>query len=241
MRFVLYDQTGRKYPVKKDAVRTKFGNVKVDKEGVIEQDGKVFFAARANLLEEVEGFKMGGRPIYPYDSGVILALLGVRKGTKLLEAGTGSGGLAYTAWCWGANVISYEREETFYQKAKENLSNTDVEIILGDVKDCVKKGYFDVVMLDLSDPEEVIPKVSECLKNGGMLGYFSPVITENVKNVMEDSGFIDIRGIVLDHRVLRLKKHIGIEKESLGYPGFFVFGRKAECFKVLRKHKKLFS
>ncbi len=235
MGLVVYDQRGRKYPVKNGTAKTRFGKVKVDREGIITCDGKTFFACRASLQEDVEMFRMGGRPVYPYDAGIMLAMLGVRRGTRLLDAGTGSGAVAFLAWNWGADVVSYEKEKRFYEIAKENLSGTSVRLVNTDVTECSEEEAYDAVFLDLGEPERVIPHVKKCLKNGGLLGYFSPVVNENVHKIMEEEGFINVQGIVLDHQKLRLKKKVGIEPESLGFPGFFVWGRKAEGFRILKR------
>ena len=114
MSLVVYDQLGRKYRVVDGFAKTKFGRIPVSGEGAFKHEGKRFFSVKANLLEEVESFKMGGRPVYPYDSGIMLSLLGVCRGSRVLDAGTGSGAVAFHAWNMGADVTTYERVPEFH-------------------------------------------------------------------------------------------------------------------------------
>ena len=181
-----------------------------------------------NIQEKVEKMKMGARPIYPYDSGLICAMLNVKPGSKVLEAGTGSGGFAMYLGQLGTRVLSYEKNKGFYEVAKQNLREyKNVNLRLGDVSKAKGKD-FDVIFLDLQNPAAMVRKLKGKLKKGGHIGIYSPIMDDIVPvwRGLEKS-FINVRAVLLDHKEVQVKKYVRI-KGMLGFPGFFIWAQKAE-------------
>jgi len=185
----------------------------------------IAYGVLMDIQEKVERIKMGARPIYPYDSGFMAAMLGIRPGIKLLEAGTGSGGFAMYAAELGAKIVSYEKNPGFYSIAKENLREyKNVKVVLGDVAKA--KGSFDVIFLDLQYPDKMLRKLKNRLNDGGAIGIYTPIMDDikPVWNELEKS-FINVRAVLLDHKEIQVKKYARI-KGMLGFPGFFLWARK---------------
>ena len=180
-----------------------------------------------NIQEKVERMKMGARPIYPYDSGIMCAMLDIKHGSRVLEAGTGSGGFTMFLAEIGADVLSYEKNNQFHEIAKENLRGyKNVKLRLGDVAK-VKESSFDAIFLDLQHPDKMIRKLKGRLKKNGYLGVYSPIM-DDIKPIWREleKSFINIRAILLDHREIQVKKYARI-KGMLGFPGFFIWAQKA--------------
>jgi tRNA (adenine57-N1/adenine58-N1)-methyltransferase len=180
-----------------------------------------------SVQEKVERMKMGARPIYPYDSGIMCAMLDVKPGSRVLEAGTGSGGFTTYLGEMGAKVISYERNKDFYTIAKNNLkAYKTVRVRLGDVSR-VKEKNFDAIFFDLQNPDAMIKKLNSRLKKGGHIGIYSPIM-DDIKPIWREleKNFINIRAVLLDHREIQVKKYARI-KGMLGFPGFFIWAQKA--------------
>jgi len=240
LKAILLHSSGEKFFIAGDELRTKYGIIysrQLNKGfgNVIESDkGEKFLALEPSTQDLIENFRMGSRPIYPYDSGLICSLLDIHSGKKVLEAGTGSGGLTAFMATLGADVTSYELEPEFHEKAKINLKDFKVTLKQGDVTKAKEKG-FDAIFLDVREGAQVINKVQDKLNVGGWLGYYSPVI-EEIKpayDVMREQ-FFDVRAIITDVRQLRVKKFVGLGP-SMGYPGFFIYGRKRGAFRVKTK------
>jgi tRNA (adenine57-N1/adenine58-N1)-methyltransferase len=175
------------------------------------------------IQQKVEQMRMGARPIYPYDSGLICAMLNVRPGAKVLEAGTGSGGFTAYLGELGANVLSYEKNKQFYEIAKENLKGyRNVRVRLGDVS-WVKEKNFDVLFLDLQWPDKMVTRLKNRVKKGGYIGIYTPIM-DDIKPVWSvlEKNFINVRGVLLDHKEIQVKKYARI-KGMLGFPGFFIW------------------
>lgn len=192
-------------------------------------NGYVLDAYETSLLERVETMKMGARPIYPYDSGIMCALLSVRPDARVLEAGTGSGGNTLYMAELGALIDTFEKEKEFFEKAKKNLKNYgNVKMKNADVMTAkLKKSHYDVVFLDLQNPSEALEKTYVALKKGGFAGVYSPIM-DDIKPVwraLESLGFMDIRAVQLSPLEIMVKKYARV-KGLLGFPGFFVWARK---------------
>ncbi len=240
MAIILIDKHGKKTFVKrKGDVNTQYGVIKskdinkcVGKARVVKtHKGYEFLVVKPSLLEKVENLRMGARPIYPYDAGVITALLSITSGSRVLEAGTGSGGMTLFLAELGARVFSYEAKEEFFEKAKENLSEyKNVKLFNKDVKEAKhKKESFDAVFLDLKSPASVISIVKPFLKKGGFMGAYSPIM-DDIKPVwrkLEEEGFTDIRCLKLGFEEVIVKKYARV-KGLMGFPGFFIWARRIE-------------
>jgi tRNA (adenine57-N1/adenine58-N1)-methyltransferase len=191
--------------------------------------GYVLDAYETSLLERVEHMKMGARPIYPYDSGIMCALLSVRPGVRVLEAGSGSGGNTIYMAELGAVIDTFEKEREFFEKASKNLkSYGNVKIKNADITTTkLKKASYDVIFLDMQNPSEALEKTFASLKKGGFAGVYSPIM-DDIKPVwraMETLGFMDIRAVQLSPLEIMVKKYARV-KGLLGFPGFFVWARK---------------
>ncbi len=211
-------------------MNTEFGKVNLENvqpgESVKSHKGEKFLFLEASIGDEIELMKKGARPIYHYDAGFFAALLNIKPGTFVLEAGTGSGCFTKYIASLGAKVITYEKRKEFYEIAEKNLKNCEnVEIRHGDVKD-VKESGFDVIFLDLKYPEEVIPEIKDRLKPGGFLGIYLPTMNRIREIVDSMKGFVNVRIIQMDTKEID-PSSLRI-KGPFSFPGFFIFGRKFE-------------
>ena len=134
--FVLINKDGKKVYVKenKDQINTKFGVINGPfKPGKIVEShlGEKFVVSECFLDDEIKIFRKGARPIYQYDAFLFIGLLGLKRGMKVLEAGTGSGCFTRCLIEIGCKVYSFEKRKDFYEIAKENLKiYTNKEVYL---------------------------------------------------------------------------------------------------------------
>jgi protein-L-isoaspartate(D-aspartate) O-methyltransferase len=122
---------------------------------------------------ENKAFQIGeGQTIsQPYTVALQTQLLGIKKGDKVLEIGTGSGYQTAVLCCMGARVFSIERQKVLFDKAKRFLPMIDVnpKLFYGD-------GYlgqpmfapFDKIIVTAGAP--MIPEALKSqLKIGGIM------------------------------------------------------------------------
>ncbi len=98
---------------------------------------------------------------------------------KILELGSAVGvsGAAMLFVCGKAELVSIERDENFYNEAKNNFLKLGLEervkLIHGDAGEEIKKldGEFDFIFLDCAKVQYIkyLPRLKELLKKGGVL------------------------------------------------------------------------
>jgi len=193
-RVVLVDGRGRRYLVLLQSGATFHfhgGAVPHDlvigsQEGVTVHSttGASLVCFRPRLADFVLKMARGAQVIYPKDLGPILVYADVFPGARVLEAGTGSGGLTLgLARAVGAegHLVSYETRREFHLLARENLQQffgkvpAWVDLRLGDVRQAAgEEESFHRVFLDLPDPWEVLPEVASVLAPGGLVCSYLP-------------------------------------------------------------------
>ena len=233
---LLIDKKGKKTLIDSEGkeINTQYGII--SESNLNKFNGKIkshtgieLLAVKPSFQDMVEKMKMGSRPIYPYDSGIMSAMLSIKQGTRVLEAGTGSGGNTTYLAELGAVIDTYEKEKRFYDIAEKNLKKySNVKTHYGNVLEAkLKKDFYDSLFFDLKNPAEAIEKLGYSLKTGGFVGVYSPIM-DDLKPVwrkFEERNYFDIRAIQLDLKEVIVKKYARI-KGLLGYPGFFIWARK---------------
>jgi tRNA (adenine57-N1/adenine58-N1)-methyltransferase len=148
---------------------------------VYSTSGTGYLALRPLLSDYVLSMPRGAAVIYPKDSAQIIAQGDIHPGSRVLEAGAGSGALTCSllrAVGPAGVVISYERREDHLEHARRNVdtffggSPDNWDLRLSDVASHPSDQVVDRVILDLLAPWDVLPAVGAALRPGGVLvGY----------------------------------------------------------------------
>ena len=173
---------------------------------------------------------------YPKDIALIVMFSGAGPGSRIVEAGTGTGALT-TALAFYVKpegcVYSYEVRQEFMETASKNLERAGVseyvEFKNKDVTEGIDEEDVDAVILDLATPWLVIPHAYLALKGSGTLVSFSPTIDQVVKTVeaLKESGFVAIETIeCLMRRMQIMKGKTRPETLMTGHTGYITFARK---------------
>ncbi|MHA1263837.1 MAG: tRNA (adenine-N1)-methyltransferase [Candidatus Helarchaeota archaeon] len=179
--------------------------------------------------------------IYPKDAAFILLQTGIGPGSRVVEAGAGSGGLtsvlAYYVRPTG-KIYSYEINAEFYKKAKKTLERTQlrdfVELKLKDINEGIDEEHLDAVVLDLPQPWDIIDSAKKALKNGGLYASLSPTIiqVQTTVDLLRAHNFGDIRTYELLLRPWKISVRKGNflatrpQTQMIGHSGFLTFARK---------------
>lgn len=251
-RVVLLDSRGRRYLVRLEAGGTFHyhgGAVPHDlvigsEEGttVHSTTGAGLVCFRPRLADFVLKMARGAQVIYPKDLGPILVYADVFPGARVLEAGTGSGGLTLAlsrAVGPEGRVVSYESREDFHVVARDNVEAffgkvpAWLELRLGDVREVAATGEtFQRVLLDLAEPEAVLAEVATALLPGGILCGYLPTTGQVQQLVLglEARGFAEIETF----EVLLRKWHVAPrsvrpDHRMIAHTGFVTVARKTEA------------
>ncbi|MGH9303564.1 MAG: tRNA (adenine-N1)-methyltransferase [Acidimicrobiales bacterium] len=170
-----------------------------------------YLALRPTLSDVVLNMPRGAQVIYPKDLAAILLAADVFPGSRVLEAGVGSGALSMTLLRAGAVVTGYEIRPDFAERARGNvaelcgsLDGFDVE--QRDVYEGIEAVDLDRILLDLPEPWRVVHHAEDALVSGGILCCYLPSInqTEQLRRALSASRF----GLEETFEVLRRTWHI---------------------------------
>jgi tRNA (adenine57-N1/adenine58-N1)-methyltransferase len=198
--------------------------------------GVDFFALKPSIRDYV--FKMARKTqiIYPKDIALIVMYGNIQPGSRIVEAGTGTGALTTALAHYvkpSGRVYSYEIREEFVQTAARNLEKAGVakyvELKNMDITTGIEEKNVDAVVLDMATPWLVVPHAQAALKGSGILVSFSPTIDQVVKTTeaLEETGFVDVETVECLLRRMQIKRgKTRPETLMTGHTGYTTHARK---------------
>jgi tRNA (adenine57-N1/adenine58-N1)-methyltransferase len=198
----------------------------------LEQPGLVLEPALGDLMTHV---KRGSQIIYPKDAAYLVQRLNLRAGSRVVEAGTGSGVLT-SALAWAVapmgRVYTYEVRSETYQLARRNLERVGllpyVEMHLGSIEEGFQQQGADALFLDVRTPWDYLGAVRAALKPGGFFASLVPT-TNQVSDLLtglDQHGFADV---AVEELLLRsykpIPERLRPDDNMNGHTGFLVFAR----------------
>ncbi|HDN83560.1 MAG TPA: tRNA (adenine-N1)-methyltransferase [Candidatus Altiarchaeales archaeon] len=235
----LLDEKGHLYLVKGDKdLHTKYGIVRREdlknaKPGDMLKShlGVKFYLIEPRIIDFLKKCKRGPQAITLKDCALIAAYSGIKSGSKVVDAGTGSGILAMflANIVYPEKLVTYEIREDFAMIARENFSRfgiSNIEIKLKNIYDGIDEKNLDLITLDLPEPWRVIPHAKKALKIGGFLVSYSPSISQVKKFCDSLSGFVyeTIECLTRQWNIETMRPY----SRMLGHTGFITFARLLE-------------
>lgn len=199
--------------------------------------GVEFFALKPNICDYI--FKTNRRTqiSYPKDISLIIMYSGIKPGSRVVEAGTGTGALTSAIAHYiqpTGRVYTYELRQEFQRNAKKNLERANlldyVELKEGDITEGIEEKDLDAVILDMATPWLVIHHAYTSLKGSGVLVSFSPTIDQVVKVVdaLAEDGFVGIETFETLIRFMQVERgKTRPQTVMTGHTGYLTFARKA--------------
>jgi len=173
---------------------------------------------------------------YPKDIALIVMFSGIGPGSRVVEAGTGTGALTTALAHYvkpDGKVYSYEIKDEFLKTAEKNLKRAClmdfVELKSKDVTAGIDEGHVDAVILDLATPWLVVPHAYNALKPCGTIVSFSPTIDQVVKTVeaLKENGFVDMETVECLMRGMQIERGKTRPQTLMtGHTGYVTFARK---------------
>jgi tRNA (adenine57-N1/adenine58-N1)-methyltransferase catalytic subunit len=175
----------------------------------------------------------GPQIIAPKDIGTIIAETGVSKTSEIVDAGGGSGALAFFLANICKKVTTYEIRKDFSDILKKNkkfLGIKNITIKNKDIYAGIAEKNLDIISLDLPEPWLVLPHASKALKPGGFLVSYSPSIPQMadlVEAVKKTDTLIHIKTKEIIERMWEIDgRKIRPHTKMLAHTGFLTFCRK---------------
>ena len=173
--------------------------------------------------------------MYPKDIGFIFMNMGIGPGQRIIEAGTGSGGLT-TAFAYvlgeSGKVYSYERKNETSNLAEKNLKRLGlldrVELKKGDIQEGFDEVNVDALFLDVPNPYDYMDQVRKSLKPGGYFGSILPTVNQVsiLLKALNTNGFafIEVCEILLRYYKPDAERLRPADR-MVAHTGFLIFAR----------------
>ncbi len=170
--------------------------------------GYEYMLLSPSLEQQIRTIRRSTQIVYPKEIGYLIVKMNIGPGTRIIEAGTGSGGmtlaLARMVQPHG-HVFSYEIRPEMQHLAQRNLDNVGlsehVTFKIRDIAEGFDETGVDAVFLDVREPWFYLKQVHQALKGGGFLGCLVPTTNQIVAllRMFEKYpfGFVEVEELLL--------------------------------------------
>ena len=244
---LLYLSQRKTYLVKVEAGKTfhthkgfiKFDDL-IGKEygsAVLSSLGVQFIALKPLLRDYIMKAARRTQITYPKDIALIIMFSGIGPGSRVVEAGTGTGALTTALAHYvkpDGHVYSYEVRKEFLETAEKNIKRAGlmdyVTLKNRDITAGIDESDMDAVILDMATPWLVVPHAYKALKPCRTIISFSPTIDQVVKTVeaLKGNGFVDIETVECLLRGMQIERgRTRPQTLMTAHTGYITFARKA--------------
>ena len=199
--------------------------------------GYPFVVLEPSTFDLVKQIKRTTQIMYPKDIGYVLLKLNVIPGSRVIEAGTGSGGLTVAlARALGpqGRLYSYEVRPDILRLARKNVEALglagSIEFTLRDIDEGFDERDVDALFLDVRRPWIYLGKVTQALKDGGFFGAILPTTNQvaelvRILEAQEAFGHIEVEEILV-RPYKAVPGRLRPMDRMVAHTGYLIFARK---------------
>jgi tRNA A58 N-methylase Trm61 len=178
--------------------------------------------------------KRGGPAITLHkDAGLVIGYTGIGKDSRVIELGSGSGFMTVQLANIAKEVVSYEKRQEFFDLAKSNVAHAGLKNVTFKFRDVLtgideKDASWDLVFIDISDPDKMIDDIYAALSKGGYMASHC-LQSEQAKalHLAAEKKFSEVftlEGMVREYEA----REFGFRPKHFGmvYTAYMVFARK---------------
>jgi tRNA (adenine57-N1/adenine58-N1)-methyltransferase len=198
--------------------------------------GHAFLVLAPSFHDLIQDLRRITQIMFSKDVGYVLLKMNVGPGSRVIEAGTGSGALTLAlsrAVSPTGRVFSYEVRSDVLELARENLLRLElsdwVEFKQRDIAEGFDEEDVDALFLDVRSPWDYLPQAWAALKGGGFFGAILPTADQvsQLIGALPEAGF----GVVeVEELLLRPYKavpgRLRPADRMVAHTGYLVFARK---------------
>ncbi|MBU0702735.1 MAG: tRNA (adenine-N1)-methyltransferase [Chloroflexi bacterium] len=197
--------------------------------------GYPFLLLRPSTDDLVRNLKRTTQIVYPKDAGYILMKMSIIPGCRVIEAGTGSGGLTLVfaqAVSPTGRVYSYEVRPEMQRLARNNLEQLGwaefVEFKAGDIADGFEECGADALFLDVPTPWDYLAQAHTALAGGGFFGCILPTTNQvsHLLGALEEANFglIEVEELLL-RQYKAVPARLRPMDRMVAHTGYLIFAR----------------
>ncbi|MBN1248230.1 MAG: tRNA (adenine-N1)-methyltransferase [Anaerolineae bacterium] len=170
--------------------------------------GYTYLLLPPSLDDLIRNIKRATQIIYPKEIGYMLMKMNIGPGSRVLEAGTGSGGLTLALARMvqpHGHVYSYEARPEIQAVAQGNIERLGLSVHVTFYERDIEAGFdedgVDAAILDVREPWLYLSQVHAALKGGGFFCSLVPTVNQVgvlLRNLeMQPFGFTEVEELLL--------------------------------------------
>ena len=238
-RYLVYAEPGRAWHTNRG--RLPYDQLIGQPYGRVEEThlGLRFLILRPTISDLIQHLKRTTQIIYPKDAARLVMELDLHSGKRIIEAGTGSGGLTLAfarAVLPEGRVYSYEVREDHQRVARRNLEYLGllsyVDLKLRDIAEGFDETDVDAVFLDAREAAQFVPQAEAALAESGLFAALQPTVNQvsDVVRALEEGNFVEIR---VEEVLIRpwkpVPERLRPADRMIAHTGFLIFARKLDA------------
>ncbi len=202
----------------------------------IDVAGRRFAVVRPSVLDVISFIDRRAQIISPKDSFQIPIYLDIGCGSRVLEAGAGSGAMTLVllhAVAPSGVVYTYEIREDHAKTAERNVGRSENascwRLKLGDVCQGVEERDLDAAVLDMPNPWDALEPVAAGLRPGGHICCYVPNANQLEQTVrkMRGIGLSDVFAFETLQREMTVhERGVRPSSDMMGHTGYLAFARR---------------
>ncbi len=188
-----------------------------------------------SLEQLIRGVRRNTQIIYPKDIGYILMKMNIGPGSRVVEAGTGSGGLTLALARMvmpHGHIYTYDSRPEMLTIAQKNLARLGLEryvtFVQRDIAEGFDERHADALFLDVREPGDYLPQAHAALKGGGFFGALVPT-TNQISDLLAALAHQPFGFIQVDELLLRSYKAVSARLRPMdrmvAHTGYLIFAR----------------
>lgn len=200
--------------------------------------GVPFLVLEPGTDDLIQELKRATQIMFPKDIGYTLMKLGVHHGNRIIEAGTGSGGLTLAlarAAGPAGRIYSYDSNPNAIVLARKNLEAMGladiVELKERDIAEGFDETGVDALFLDVRHPWDYLAQARAALKQGGFFGAIVPT-TNQVAALLDGLAQYPFANVQVEELWVRpwktLPGRLRPMDRMIAHTGYLIFARSVE-------------
>ena len=198
--------------------------------------GRPFRMIKPSIRDMLAAIERRAQIISPKDGFIIPMYLDIGCGSRVAEAGAGSGAMTLVllkAVAPDGRVYTYETREDHAAVARRNVSRSGLsgcwDIKIGDICDGISEEELDAAVLDIPEPWMALDVVFGSLRPGGHVGCYVPNANQLERTVkaLREKSFTDVTCFETLQREMTVhERGVRPSSEMIGHTAYLAFGRK---------------
>jgi tRNA (adenine57-N1/adenine58-N1)-methyltransferase len=199
--------------------------------------GYPFVVLQPSVSDLIHQLKRNTQIMFPKDIAYVLFRLNVAPGQRVIEAGTGSGGLTLAlarALGPSGRVYSYEARPDMLRLAQKNLETAGlaerVDLKLRDIADGFDETEVDALFLDVRYPGLYLSQTLAAVQDSGFFACIQPTTNQVAKTIGDMEATQRFGQIEVEELILRPYKPVPDRlrpmDRMIAHTGYLIFARK---------------